>query len=104
LLAQKFSESFEDQCIEVVRCSYILEAKNGVIRRLRTKKDLPFSEKTYEILFSQWKLSAINKRAKRHRDEMYLGKLSFGNELLRSFQEIVATVEGALGFSPYNYN
>jgi hypothetical protein len=104
LLAQKFSESFEDQCIEVVRCSYILEAKNGVIRSLRTKKDLPFSEKTYEILFYQWKLSAINKRAKRHRDEMYLGKLSFGNELLRSFHEVVATVEGALGFSPYNYN
>ena len=66
--------------------------------------DLPFLEKVYQIMVSQWKLSAINKRAKWHRDEIYLGKLSFANELICSFHELVATVEGALGFSPYNNN
>jgi hypothetical protein len=64
------------------------EAKNAIITRLCTKMDLPFLEKMHQIMFSQWKLSAINKRAKRHRDEMYLGNISFANELLSSFHEL----------------
>jgi len=104
LLAKHFSESFEDWCIEVVQCCSIFEAKNAVITRLCTKMDLPFSVKTYQIMLSLWKLSAINKRAQRHHDEMYLGKLYFDNELIHSFHELVATVEGALGFSSYNNN
>jgi hypothetical protein len=43
------------------------------------------------------------KQEKWCRNEMYLGKCSFSDELHRSFDEFMETVVKVLGFQPYKF-
>jgi len=50
------------------------------------------------------KIQARYKRKKRHQEEKYLGHVSVAEELRRSFNEFVATVVSAFGYTPVDIN
>jgi hypothetical protein len=51
--------------------------------------------------FIRCKEKAKEKRIKRRRDEKYLGKITFSDELRRSFDEFILIVKHDFGFLPY---
>jgi hypothetical protein len=94
-------ESFVEGCIECVSGCYIQKS-------LESFKEVgnmgTISRKKFCNILKQCKERAKEKRSKRHRDEMYLGKLSFPNELSRSFDEFLAITINMLGFLPFKVN
>lgn len=100
LLCQRHTseESFIDECIEIVCCGYIYQFCDHGKYRLRLRKE------EYINLLKTCKMEALDKRKKRHRDENYLGRLSFADELHRSFNEFVRIVISAFGYVPVEYS
>lgn len=70
-------QSFIMYCIEVVSCQYIAKALQfwNMIRKILSRED-------YQLILNQCKVVSIEKQAKRHSEEIYLGKCSFSVELV----------------------
>jgi hypothetical protein len=90
-------ESFFDECVEIVCCSYIARFVDY------GKKKLYLSRDGYVYLLNECKMKARDKRKKRHCNENYLGRLCFADELHRSFDEFVQIVISAFGYVPLEY-
>jgi hypothetical protein len=65
-------------CIEVVSCQYIDKA----LQVLEHDKKEILSREDYQLILNQCKIVSIEKQAKRHSEEIYLGKCSFSVELV----------------------
>jgi hypothetical protein len=92
-------ESFCIYCIECIACHYIAKALDSL--EIDDKK--PLSREEYWLIMKSCKEISNKKQEKRRRNEMYLGKCSFSDELRRSFDEFMETVVKALGFRPYKF-
>jgi hypothetical protein len=97
-LMQEFDseESFVTFCIEAVYCRYIFDSL-ALLKNVVTR---PMTRDGYFKILKKCKDDTKLKRKKRHRDESYLGKNRFSNELHRSFDEFIAKVVVTLGFLP----
>jgi ribosomal 50S subunit-associated protein YjgA (DUF615 family) len=68
---------FFDHCIEVVTHGYICRA----LTVIDANQKLPLSREDYRIMFIECKEAAANKQYHRRRQENYLGKIMFANDL-----------------------
>jgi hypothetical protein len=88
--------SFVDHCIEMVICHYIEKS----LYSLEANEARLLPRKKYFLTVEGCKEHSEIKSRKRCCDEMYLGKSSFPDELLRSFHEFMAVVVHTFGFLP----
>ncbi len=93
-------ETFVDHCIEIVVCHYIEKS----LYSLDADKDRLLSRQEYFLMLKGCKDHSKIKNRKRRCDEMYLGKSSFPNELLRSFHKLLAVVTHTFVFLPYKFD
>jgi hypothetical protein len=90
-----FAKEFEDDCIKFVVCSYIM----AVLDDLEADESKPLSREEYYAVVKKSKMQWLQKRERRQRDEMYLGKPSFPNELHCFLDEFYKTAINLLGFN-----
>ena len=91
---------FFDHCIEVVTHGYICRA----LTVIDANQKLPLSREDYRIMFIECKEAAANKQYHHRRQENYLGKIMFANDLRRSLDEFMKIVIRKFGFCPYKFD
>jgi hypothetical protein len=89
------AEAFEDDCILFVLRIYI----KAVLDDLEADENKMLPGEEYYALLSECKMQWLQKRERRRRDEIYLGKPSFPNELRRCLDEFSKTAIQHLGFN-----
>jgi len=97
-------ESFMDDCINYVISLYSnhsIELFDTVDHSLDQSKVKQTPWQNCRDRFIRCKEKAKEKRIKRRRDEKYLGKITFSDELRRSFDEFILIVKHDFGFLPY---
>ena len=97
-------DSFNQQCIDHVIDHYIkksVELFEQVLSQGGGNKDYTWIN--YSCIFESCKERSMQKRMKRGRDEKYLGRITFRDDLRRSFDEFLLCVKNDFGFLPYRY-
>ena len=97
-------DSFNQQCIDHVIDHYIkksVELFEQVLSQGGGNKDYTWIN--YSCIFESCKERSMQKRMKRGRDEKYLGRITFRDDLRRSFDEFLLCVKNDFGFLPYSY-
>jgi hypothetical protein len=89
------AEAFEDDCILFVLRIYI----KAVLDDLEADENKLLPGEEYYAVLSESKMQWLQNRERRRRDEMYLGKPSFQNELRRCLDEFSKTAIQHLGFN-----
>jgi hypothetical protein len=96
----ELEELFLNNCIEIILCHYIEES----LYSLEANEERLLSREECFLMLKGCKEHSKIKDKKWFHDEMYLGKSSFPNELLRPFHEFMAVVVHSFGFLPISLN